>query len=146
VSNNFSIFQQSVGVGLALDAHGADRNTSRATKTVRDEDSMGKAICFAKSGSRYEDEEDANASRKLDTSLPRLEGDIQDAGSVGGPNSNLIELQWDLTALTSKYELLQHEACHSREGHQKLEREQAVWVLERAHMKEEFKVLKSSEV
>jgi chromosome segregation ATPase len=75
-----------------------------------------------------------------------LEGDIQDAGGIGGSNLNLIELQRDLTTLTSKYELLQHEVCHSREGHQKLERERAVWVLERAYIKEEFKVLKSSEV
>jgi hypothetical protein len=82
----------------------------------------------------------------LDISLPRLEGDIQDAGSVGGPNLNLIELQRDLTTLTSKYERLQHEACHSREGHQKLKQERAVWVLERARMTEEFKVLKGSEV
>jgi hypothetical protein len=82
----------------------------------------------------------------LDITLPRLEGDIQDAGSVGRPNLNLIELQQDLTTLTSKYELLQHDACHSREGHKKLERERGVWVLERAHMREEFKVLKRSEV
>jgi hypothetical protein len=107
---------------------------------------MGKAICFAKNGSRSEDEEGASASRKLDSTLPRLEGDIQDAGSVGGPNLNLIELQWDLVILTSKYELLQHDACHSREGHQKLEWERGVWILEKARMKEEFKVLKSSEV
>jgi hypothetical protein len=107
---------------------------------------MGKAICFAKSVSRSEDEEGANASRKLDSTLPRLEGDIQDAGSVGGPNLNLIELQRDLVILTSKYELLQYDACHSREGHQKLERERGVWILEETRMKEEFKVLKSSEV
>jgi hypothetical protein len=107
---------------------------------------VGKAICFAKSGSRSEDKEGANASRKLDSTLPRLEGDIQDAGSVGGPNLNLIELQWDLIILTSKYEFLQHDACHSREGHQKLERERGVWILEKAHMKEEFKVLKNSEL
>jgi hypothetical protein len=107
---------------------------------------VGKAICFAKSRSRSEDEEGANASRKLDITLPRLEGDIQDAGSVGGPNLNLIKLQRDLITLASKYELLQYDACHSREGHQKLERERGVWVLERARMKEEFKVLKSSEV
>jgi chromosome segregation ATPase len=118
----------------------------RSTKIVHDEDSVGKRICFAKSGSRFENEEGASASRKLDITLPRLEGDIQDAGSVGGPNLNLIELQQDLTSLTSKYELLQHDACHSREGHQKLERERGVWVLERVRMKEEFKVLKSSEV
>jgi hypothetical protein len=67
---------------------------------------VGKAICFANSGSRSEDEEDGSASRKLDISLPRLEEDIQDTGSVGGPNLNLIELQRDLTTLTSKYELL----------------------------------------
>jgi hypothetical protein len=143
--DNFSIVQQNVGVGLALDAHGANQNTSRSLKTVRDKDSVGKAICFAKSGSKSEDKEGASASRKLDISLPRSEGDIQDAGSVGGPNLNLIELQWDLTILTSKYELLLHEAGHSREGHQKLEQERAVWVLERARMMEEFKVLKGSE-
>jgi hypothetical protein len=146
VPDNFKIFRQNVGVGLALHACGANQNTSRSTRTVRDEDSVGKAICFAKSGSRSEDEEGAIASRKLDTTLPRLEGDIQDAGSVGGPNLNLIELQRDLIILTSKYELLQHDACHSREGHQKLERERGVWILEKARMKEEFKVLKSSEV
>jgi hypothetical protein len=106
----------------------------------------GKSNLLAKNGSSSEDEEGASASTKLDISLPSLEADIQDAGSVGGPNSNLIELQWDLTILTSKYELLQHEACHSREGHQKLKWERAVWILERTCMMEEFKVLKSSEV
>jgi hypothetical protein len=146
VPNNFSTFQQNVGVGPALDTHAANRNTSRSTKTVQDEDCVGKPICFAKSGSRSEDEEGASASMKLDISLPRLEGDIQDVGSVGGPNLNLIKLQRELITLTSKYELLQHEACHSREGRQKLERERAIWVLERARMTEEFKVLKSSEV
>jgi hypothetical protein len=115
-------------------------------RTGWDEDSVGKAICFAKSGFRSEDEEGASASRKLDSTLPRLEGDIQDVGSVGGLNLNLIALQWDLVILTSKYELLQHDACHSKEGHQKLERERGVWILEKTRMKEEFKVLKSSEV
>jgi hypothetical protein len=123
IPDNFTFFPQKVGVRPAPDARGANRNTSRSTRTVRDEDSVGKAICFAKRGSRSEDEEGASTSRKLDSTLPRLEGDIQDAGSVGGPNLNLIELQRDLVILTSKYELLQHDACHSREGHQKLERE-----------------------
>jgi hypothetical protein len=68
-----------------LDARGANRNTSRSMKTVRDKDSVGKAIFFAKSGSRSEDEEGASASRKLDNTLPRLEGDIQDEGVLVGP-------------------------------------------------------------
>jgi hypothetical protein len=123
VPDNFSFFPQNVEVRPELDARGANRNTSRSTRTVQDKDSMGKAIFFAKSGSKSEDKEGASASRKLDGTLPRLEGDIQDVGSVGGPNLNLIELQRDLVILTSKYELLQHDACHSREGHQKLERE-----------------------
>jgi hypothetical protein len=84
VPDNFSFFQQNVAVGPALDARGANRNTLRSTKTLRDEDFVGKAICFAKSGSGFEDDEGTNASRKLDSTLPRLEGDIQDAGSVGG--------------------------------------------------------------
>jgi hypothetical protein len=146
VPDNFSFFRQNVGVGPVFDARGANRNTSRSMRTVWDEDSVGKAICFAKSGSRSEDEEGASTSRMLDSTLPRLEGDIQDAGNVGGPNLNLIELQRDLIILTSKYELLQHDACHSREGHQKLERERGVWILEKARIKEEFKVLKNSEV
>jgi hypothetical protein len=146
VPDNFNFFRQNAGVGPALDACGANQNTSRSTKIVWDEDSVGKAICFAKSGSRSEDEEGANALRKLHSTLPRLEGDIQDVGSVAGPNLNLIELQRDLVILTSKYELLQHDACHSREGHQKLERQRGVWILEKARMKGEFKVLKSSEV
>jgi hypothetical protein len=57
VPDNFSTVQQNVGVGPALNAHGANRNTSRSTKTIQDKDSVGKAICFAKSGSRFEDEE-----------------------------------------------------------------------------------------
>jgi hypothetical protein len=146
VPDNFSFFPQNVGVGPALDACGANRNTSRSTRIVQDEDSVEKKICFAKSGSRSKDEEGASASRKLDRTLPRLEGDIQDAGSVGGPNLNLIELQRELIILTSKYELQQHDACHSREGYQKLERDRGVWILEKARMMEEFKVLKSSEI
>jgi hypothetical protein len=123
VPDNFNVFPQNVGVRPALDARGANRNTSRSTRTVRDEDFVGKTICFAKSGSRSKDEEGTSASRKLDSTLPRLQGDIQDVGSIGGPNLNLIELHRDLVILTSKYELLQYDACHSREGHQKLERE-----------------------
>jgi hypothetical protein len=34
VPDNFSTFQQNVGVGPALDAHGANRNTSRSAKTI----------------------------------------------------------------------------------------------------------------
>ena len=77
-------------------------------KSIRDEDSVGKTICFAKTISRSENEEGANTSRKLDSTLPRLDGDIQDVRSVGGSNLNLNDLQRDLTTLTSKYELLQH--------------------------------------
>jgi hypothetical protein len=106
VPDNFNFFRQNVGVGLVLDARGANRNTSRSTKIIWNENSVEKTICFTKSGSRSEDEEGASASRKLDSTLPRLEGDIQDAGSIGGPNLNLIELQQDLIILTSKYELL----------------------------------------
>jgi hypothetical protein len=106
VLDNFSFFPQNVGVRPAFDASGANRNTSRSTRIVWDEDYVGKIICFAKSGSRSEDKEGASESRKLDSTLPRLEGDIQDAGSVCGPNLNLIELQWELIILTSKYELL----------------------------------------
>ena len=78
---------------------------------------MGKIIYFEKNKSSSEDEEGTNVSRKLDSTLPTLEGDIQDVGSVGRPNLNIKNLQRDLTTLTSKYELLQHDACHSREGY-----------------------------
>ena len=107
---------------------------------------MGKAIYFTNIGSKSEDKEGASTPRKLDISLPRLEGDIQDIWNIGGPNLNLIKLQRDMTILTSKYEFLQHRTCHSRNGHQRLGWERAIWILERACMKEEFKVLKSSEV
>jgi hypothetical protein len=84
VLDNFTFFSQKVGVRPALDALGANRNTLRSTRTVHDEDSVGKAICFAKSGSRSEDEEGASASKKLDSTQPSLEGDIQ--GCLwGGP-------------------------------------------------------------
>ena len=45
-------------------------------KIVWDEDFVEKASCLAKSESRFEDKEGASALKKLDTSLPRLEGDI----------------------------------------------------------------------
>jgi hypothetical protein len=61
VPDNFKFFRQNVKFGPALDTRGANRNTSRSTRTVWDEDSVGKAICFAKSGSRSEDEEGASA-------------------------------------------------------------------------------------
>jgi hypothetical protein len=54
-------------------------------KTVRDEDSVEKAICFAKSGSRSEDEEDASASRKLDSTLPSWRGISKMQGVLVGP-------------------------------------------------------------
>jgi hypothetical protein len=76
VPDNFNFFAQNVGVRLVLDARGANQNTSRSTRTVRNEDFVGKAICFAKSGSRSKNEEGASASRKLDGTLPRLEEDI----------------------------------------------------------------------
>jgi hypothetical protein len=103
IPDNFSFFQEKDGVRPALDALGANQNTSRSTRTVQDEDSVGKTICIAKSGSRSEDEEGVSASKKLDSTQPSLEGDIQDAGSVGGPNLILMELQRDLVILTSKY-------------------------------------------
>ena len=82
----------------------------------------------------------------MDSAITRLEGNIQDAGSVGGPDRNLKVLQGELTSLMSKYKVLQHDACHSRERYQKLEREQDVWILEKTHMEEQFEVLKSTEV
>jgi hypothetical protein len=36
-----------------------------------------------------------------------LELDIQNARNTSGPNLNLVELQRDITILTTKYELLQ---------------------------------------
>ena len=92
VPNNFNFFRQNVGVGPTCDICRANQNTLRSTKSLQDKDFVGKTICFAKSRSRSEDEEGANASRKLDNTLPRLEGDIQNVGSVGGPNLNLIDL------------------------------------------------------
>ena len=107
---------------------------------------MENAICFEKSKSRSDEEEGANASKKLDSAISRLEGHIQDARSIGGPNLNLKDVQQELITLTLKYELLQHDACHSREGYQKLERKQGIWILEKTYMEEEFEVLKNSKV
>ena len=67
---------------------------------------MGNTICFEKNKSRSEDKEGASASKKLDSIIPRLKWDIQDAESVDGPNLNLKDLQQELATLTSKYELL----------------------------------------
>ena len=102
----------------------------RSTKLVWDKDSLGKANYFEKNKSRAEDKKGACTLKKLDSTLPRLKGDIQDTKSVSGPNLNLNDLQRDLTTLTSKYELLQHNACYSRKGHQKLEWERGVWILD----------------
>ena len=76
VLDNFNFFQQNVRVGHALDARGANRNTSRSTKTIWDEDFVEKIIYFAKSGSRSKNKEGANALRKLDSAMLRLEDDI----------------------------------------------------------------------
>ena len=76
VLDNFNFFWQSIEVGFELDTYGVNQNTLRSTKIVWDEDSMEKVTYFAKSRSRSEDEEGANVSRKLDSTLPRLEGDI----------------------------------------------------------------------
>jgi hypothetical protein len=92
VLDNFSTFPRNSDVGPVLVVTAANQSTSRATKTIRNKDSAVKAICIAKSRSRSKEIEAASASRKLDTS-PRLEVDIQDAGSTGGPNSNLVKLQ-----------------------------------------------------
>ena len=120
IPDNFSFFPENVEDGPVPDARGVNRSTLRSDKSVQDGDSVGNAICLEKNKSRSEDEEGAIASKKLDSAIPRLEGNIQDAGSVGGPNLNLKDLQRELATLTSKYELLQHDACHSREGYHKL--------------------------
>jgi hypothetical protein len=44
VPDNFSFFQQNIGIGPALDVRGANRNTSRSMRIVWNEDSVGKAI------------------------------------------------------------------------------------------------------
>jgi len=146
IPDNFSFFQEDVGDGVAPAARGANQNSRRPKKSIRDEDSVGKAICLGKSRTRAEDEEAASASRKLDSAITRLEEDVQDAGSFYGPNSNLKDLQEEFATLTSKYEQLQHAECHSREGYQKLEREQGVWILDKTRMEGELEVLKNSEV
>ena len=92
ILDNFSFFLQNVGVGPMLDARWANQNTLKSMKIIQDEDFVEKAIWFAKSGSRSEDKEGVSTSRKLDSTLSRLKGDIQDARSVGGPSLNLIEL------------------------------------------------------
>ena len=111
-------------------------------KSLLDEDSMGKIICFARSKSWSEDKEDTSASRRLDNTLPRLKGNIQNARSVGGSNLNFHDLEQDLAIFTSKYEFLKHDACHLREAHKKFERKQGTWILKKIYMKEEFKVFK----
>jgi len=106
IPDNFSFFQEDVGDGLPPDAHGANRNYRRPKKSICDEDSVGKAISIEKNKNKAEDEEGASASRKLDSTVTRLEEDVQDAGSIGGPNSNLKDLQRELATLTSEYEKL----------------------------------------
>jgi hypothetical protein len=48
VPDNFNFFRQNVGVGPALDARGANRNTSRSTKTLGEEDSVGSNLLCKK--------------------------------------------------------------------------------------------------
>ena len=89
IPGNFSFFQQNVGNGSIPNVCGIDRNTLQSKKSVRIADFMRKAICFDKNKSRSEDEEGSNVLRKLDSTMPKLEGDIQDIGSIGGRNLNL---------------------------------------------------------
>jgi hypothetical protein len=48
----------------------------------------------------------ADGSKTLDIGLPRLELVIQNAGNADESNMELIKLQQELVALTTKYELL----------------------------------------
>jgi hypothetical protein len=90
---------------------------------VYDKDSTGEAICFRDMGSRFGEIKAASASKTLDTGLPRLELDIQNAGSTCSPDSNVFELQHDTIVLTMKYELLQQETFESNKGCKKLDLE-----------------------
>ena len=54
-----------LGLDLCLIHMEPIENTSRATKTVRGKDSVGKAICFAKNGSKSKDKEGPNASKEV---------------------------------------------------------------------------------
>ena len=106
VLDNFSFSNKMLGLDLYLMHVEPIENSLKSTKIVQDKDSMEKTICFTNSRSKSKDKEGAIASRKLDSTLRRLEGDIQDVESVGGPSLNFIELQRDLLILISKYEFL----------------------------------------
>jgi hypothetical protein len=84
---------------------------------------MDEAIRLENMRSRFERMEVANALKTLDIVLPRLELEIQNARNIGGSNSNLVELQHEITTLTMKYELFQQEAFEFNKGRWKLEQE-----------------------
>jgi hypothetical protein len=67
---------------------------------------MGEVIPLGDMGTRSKEVEVASASVMLGIGLPRLEFDIQKAGSTFGPDTNVTQLQRDITALGTKYELL----------------------------------------
>jgi hypothetical protein len=77
---------------------------------------MDEAIRLENMRSRFERMEVANALKTLDIVLPRLELEIQNARNIGGSNSNLVELQHEITTLTMKYELFQQEAFEFNKG------------------------------
>jgi hypothetical protein len=56
--------------------------------------------------SRSERMEAVSALKTLDIDLLKSELEIQNARSIGGSNSNPIELQHEITILTKKYKLL----------------------------------------
>jgi hypothetical protein len=64
-----------------------------------------------------------SALKMFNIDLPSSELEIQNTGSTGSFTSSLVELQQEITILTTKYELFQKEAFEFNEARKKLEHE-----------------------
>jgi hypothetical protein len=104
VPDNFGTVSRDVEVGAAVVKLTANLSSSRPIEVVLDNDSTNKVVRFGNNGSKSKRMRAANALKKLDIGLSRSELEILNVGSSGGSNSNLMELQQKITALTTKYE------------------------------------------
>jgi chromosome segregation ATPase len=70
---------------------------------------------------------------------------IHKTTTSSSPETNVAQLQQDITTLGTRYEFLHQEALESTKGRRRLEEEQGEWVLEKSRLQEELEVLQRRE-
>jgi chromosome segregation ATPase len=147
VHNNFVIESRDGEVRATMVVLAANPSSSRSADAIFDCDSMGLAIRLDKGEDlRYgiKRMRAANRSGTLDIALWWSKLEIQNARNSNESNTELIKLQQEILANTTKYELLEQEIIESIKGQKKLEQDQGEWILEKIGLINEFEVLRRS--